>query len=169
MPSLAAIEKRLRSICLGYPEAVEEFPWGDRVFKVRKKIFAFATLVDRVLYVTVKLPETGAMALSLGFTEPTGYGLGRAGWVTATFQRARDVPVDLLVEWIDESYRAVAPKRLATARAAASGGPSAAAPARHRAARRPAPRDRGSASDRGAARARGGRASKRSGGGSART
>ena len=37
--------------------------------------------------------------------------LGKAGWVTARFEKSEDVPVDLLKQWIDESYTAVAPKR----------------------------------------------------------
>ena len=45
------------------------------------------------------------------FAEPTGYGLGKAGWVSARFEPGDDVPVDLLKQWIDESYAAVAPKR----------------------------------------------------------
>lgn len=44
--------------------------------------------------------------------EPTHYGLGRAGWVTLKFAASEQPPLDLLQEWIEESYRAVAPKRL---------------------------------------------------------
>jgi len=40
------------------------------------------------------------------------YGLGRAGWVTATFETGEPVPVELMIAWIDESYRAIAPKKL---------------------------------------------------------
>ena len=47
---------------------------------------------------------------SLSFAEPTGYGLGKHGWVTATFEPGDAIPLDLIREWIDESYRAVAPK-----------------------------------------------------------
>jgi hypothetical protein len=32
--------------------------------------------------------------------------------VTSTFKRGDDVPVGVLKDWIDESYRAVAPKKL---------------------------------------------------------
>ena len=44
--------------------------------------------------------------------EPTGYGLGRSGWVTARFGPGDDVPLDLIRRWLVESYRAVAPKKL---------------------------------------------------------
>jgi predicted DNA-binding protein (MmcQ/YjbR family) len=110
--SLASIAAKLRKAALAYPDAVEEFPWGERVFKVKKKIFAFAQVQERELHFTVKLPHSGPMALLLPFTEPTGYNLGKSGWVSATFARATDVPVDMLLEWLDESYRAVAPAKL---------------------------------------------------------
>ena len=48
----------------------------------------------------------------LPFTEPTGYGLGKSGWVSAKFPPAEKLPLDLLKAWIDESYRAQAPKKL---------------------------------------------------------
>jgi len=59
---------------------------------------------------SVKLPVSAASALEMPFTEPTGYGLGKHGWVTAQFPTSDEVPLDLLREWIDESFRAVAPK-----------------------------------------------------------
>ena len=55
------------------------------------------------------------MALTLPFVTPTGYGLGRAGWVTARFEPRAKPPVDLLEGWIAQSYRAVAPNRLVRA------------------------------------------------------
>ena len=33
--------KALREYALAFPEAWEDFPWGDRVVKVGKKIFVF--------------------------------------------------------------------------------------------------------------------------------
>jgi predicted DNA-binding protein (MmcQ/YjbR family) len=44
----------------------------------------------------------------------TGYGLGRAGWVSVRLGEGQ-LDYELLREWIDESYRAVAPKRLLAA------------------------------------------------------
>ena len=43
--------------------------------------------------------------------EPTGYGLGRAGWVTVPIG-ARGVTIALLRDLVEESYRIVAPRRL---------------------------------------------------------
>ena len=63
---------------------------------------------------TVKLPVSRDFALVFDFAEPAGYGLGRAGWISCRFPPGGEVPdLDLLKRWIAESYRAVAPKKLA--------------------------------------------------------
>ena len=95
----------LLAFALSLPEAQEDHPWGETVAKVRKKIFVFLG-AERI---TVKLEESHAHALSLEGAERTGYGLGRAGWVTVPVAGA---PPDVLRDWIEESYRIVAPKRL---------------------------------------------------------
>lgn len=116
--------KVLRDFALSLPEAYEEFPWGERVAKVKGKVFVFLGMNGDELGLSVKLPQSGVLALGLPFASPTGYGLGKAGWVTARFTKSRKAPVDLLRAWIDESYRAVAPKKLvATLDAPAETGP----------------------------------------------
>jgi predicted DNA-binding protein (MmcQ/YjbR family) len=102
----------LREFALGYPEAAEDFPWGESVVKVRGKVFVFLGSPSAGLHMSVKLPESATLALGLPFAEPTGYGLGKSGWVTVTFAARARVPVALLKQWIDESYRAVAPRAL---------------------------------------------------------
>ena len=59
---------------------------------------------------TVKLVESHGHALAIEGAEPTRYGLGPSGW--STFPCAKGVTLDLLRDWIEESYRIVAPKRL---------------------------------------------------------
>lgn len=105
-------ESELRAFALSFPEAHEDFPWGERVVKVRKKVFVFMGHQDGTLSLSVKLPESQTVALMLSFTEPTGYGLGRSGWISAHFSENENPPEDMLREWIEESYRAVAPKKL---------------------------------------------------------
>ena len=105
-------EGRLRDVALAFPEATEAFPWGHRAIKVRGKAFLFMALDDGILSLSVKLPQSRRSALALPFASPTGYGLGKSGWVTARFERASDVKVDALADWIEESYRAIAPKKL---------------------------------------------------------
>lgn len=109
----------LRAFALGFPEAYEEFPWGERVAKVKGKVFVFLGMDGDELGLSVKLPQSGILALGLPFASPTGYGLGKAGWVSVRFGKREKAPVDLLRSWIDESYRAVAPKKLVAALSAA--------------------------------------------------
>jgi predicted DNA-binding protein (MmcQ/YjbR family) len=107
------LEKALLAYALRFPEAYEDHPWGETVAKVNKKVFVFFGVPQAGrLSVTVKLPHDGEFARRQPYCEPSGYGLGKAGWVTATFARGDDPPVDTLRDWIDESYRAVAPKKL---------------------------------------------------------
>jgi len=102
----------LRDHALSYPETREDHPWGELVIKVRDKVFVFFGRPDGGLSLSVKLPGSAPLAFDLPYCEPTGYGLGRAGWVTARFRAGEAVPVLMLERWIDESYRAVAPKKL---------------------------------------------------------
>jgi len=102
----------LRAYAFGMPEAYEDHPWGESVAKVGKKVFVFFGLPepDEPLRFTVKLPESSELALSLPWGTSPGYGLDRGRWVTLT--PPEDAPLDMLVDWIAESYRTVAPKRL---------------------------------------------------------
>jgi predicted DNA-binding protein (MmcQ/YjbR family) len=102
----------LRKRALSYPEAYEDFPWGEHAFKVKKKVFLFMRYDATLLSLSVKLPDSQGAALVFPFAEPTGYGLGKAGWVTARFSKGVRPPVQLLEAWLAESYRAVAPARL---------------------------------------------------------
>jgi predicted DNA-binding protein (MmcQ/YjbR family) len=79
---------------------------------VRGKIFVFLGLVEGTLRVGIKLPTSFEMALTLPYVSPTGYGLGRSGWVTASLSARQKPDIDLFKGWIDQSYRAVAPKKL---------------------------------------------------------
>ena len=105
----------MRKWALAYPGTHEDFPWGESVIKVKKKVFVFLGREGDDLSISVKLPVSGTVALTLPFAEPTGYGLGKGGWVTASFGAREKPPLDMLQEWIDESYRAVAPKKLSAA------------------------------------------------------
>jgi predicted DNA-binding protein (MmcQ/YjbR family) len=109
---LAEAEAELREYGLSLPEAYEEFPWGERALKVRKKVFVFMRRDDAHLGLSVKLTQSHGEASVLPFASPTGYGLGRAGWVTVRFEAGETPLTDLLRRWILESYRAIAPKRL---------------------------------------------------------
>ena len=106
---------QLKAAALAYPEAWEDHPWGETVIKVRGKIFLFLFESEEGLKISLKLPRSREFALEYPFTKPTGYGLGKAGWVTSSFAPKEKPPLDVLEAWLDESYRAVAPKKLAAA------------------------------------------------------
>jgi predicted DNA-binding protein (MmcQ/YjbR family) len=120
---------RLRAFGLRYPGAHTKSPWpGHLDLAVKDKTFAYLSVDGDPPKISCKLPFSADAALSLPFTEPTPYGLGKSGWVTATFSDDGEVPVELFEQWIDESYRAQAPKRLSAGLPEGGpGGPSTAA------------------------------------------
>jgi predicted DNA-binding protein (MmcQ/YjbR family) len=118
---LQAAHDRLLAHALALPEAKEDFPWEERVVKVRNKIFLFIGVTDegRRLYVGVKLPESNEEALAEPGASKMGYGLGKHGWITLSYHPSDRPPVDVLTDYITESYRAVAPKSLSSQRGVA--------------------------------------------------
>lgn len=102
----------LRALARGYPSAYEESPWGELAAKVNGKAFAFYGTYGDKLNLTVKLPMSSTEAAERRGVEPSGYGLGKHGWVSMDLKTA-EVDDELVRAWLEESYRAVAPKRLA--------------------------------------------------------
>jgi predicted DNA-binding protein (MmcQ/YjbR family) len=110
---------RVEAIVARLPEAmrVDIEAWGgEPTFRVKGKNFIFT---DReATSVSVKLPaeEAAAVVADDDLVEPTGYGLGRHGWVSvkiaARTSKGRWTEIE---EWIRTSYTLVAPKRLARA------------------------------------------------------
>ena len=82
---------------------------------MRGKVFVFLGRPEHGLSLSVNLLGSASFALGLAFASPTGYGLGKSGWVTARFGPGEKPPVEMLKHWIDESYCAVAPKTLVAA------------------------------------------------------
>jgi predicted DNA-binding protein (MmcQ/YjbR family) len=111
---VAHVRAQVREFALSLPGAWEDFPWDESVAKVGRKVFVFFGSEQRAgpPMMTVKLVESHGHALAIEGAERTGYGLGRAGWVTVPLE-ADGVTLELLRDWVEESYRIVAPKRLA--------------------------------------------------------
>ncbi len=108
------LREKLRDHALGLPETYEDHPWGETVVKVRKKIFLFLGVDhgDQQAGFGVKLVASHDHALSVPGAAPTGYGLGKAGWVNVPLETQLP-PTEVLLDWVEESYRLVAPKRVA--------------------------------------------------------
>jgi predicted DNA-binding protein (MmcQ/YjbR family) len=113
--NLVRAESSIAEWAAAYPEVVEERPWGHRAFKVRGKTFMFLTLEGDCLSFSLKLPQSGLEVLGLPFAEPTGYGLGKSGWVSCSFEPKDSVPLELIAEWLRESFVAIAPKKVSQA------------------------------------------------------
>lgn len=105
--------KQLRDFGLQYPGAHTKSPWpGHLDLAVNDKTFAYLSIEGDPFKISCKLPATGEQALMLPSTSPTPYGLGKSGWVTCQLDEGELPPIDIFKEWIDESYRAQAPKKL---------------------------------------------------------
>lgn len=106
--------RHLHAFSKGLPGAHEDHPWGELVMKVDGKVFVFfghpQDAPDQ-LAMSLKLPHTGGDALLGGHAKPTGYGLGKAGWVSFRFPADAVPSTEELTALVLESYHAVAKKR----------------------------------------------------------
>jgi len=110
--STDAALKELRAFGLDYPGAHTKSPWpGHLDLAVNDKTFAYLSVEGDPFHISCKLPQSAEEALSLPFVTPAAYGLGKSGWVNAELPDG-PIPIELFQAWIDESYRAQAPKRL---------------------------------------------------------
>lgn len=122
-----------------YPGAHLKSPWpGHSDLAVNDKTFAYLSAPGDPPSLSLKLPLSRSLALDLPGAEPTPYGLGKSGWVSMSFEGVKPPPRELLEQWLDESYRAQAPKRLLAQFEAGGAVPAASAkkPARRSAAKR---------------------------------
>lgn len=112
--SHAAALKKLKAFGLSLPGTQPKSPWpGHEDVAVNDKTFAYLGTHDGGLTVSAKLPVNGpAVLAALPQAKPTAYGLGKSGWVTVAFAPGAVVPLDTVMRWMMESYRAQAPKRL---------------------------------------------------------
>jgi predicted DNA-binding protein (MmcQ/YjbR family) len=104
--------KELREYGLKLPGAHLKSPWpGHKDLAVKDKTFAYLPVEGDPFSISCKLPRSSGVALMLPFCTPTPYGLGKSGWVSAS-PAVEQINIDMFKQWIDESYRAQAPKKL---------------------------------------------------------
>ncbi|MEN3310068.1 MAG: hypothetical protein V7603_6270 [Micromonosporaceae bacterium] len=116
---------RLRPVCLGLPETYEEAAWVGTRWRIRKRTFAHVLTVDpdhQMAY--ARAAETELPICVLTFRSPGdeiaalvngGHPFFKAGWGTDVVVMVLDDGVDWeeVAELLTDSYRILAPKRLA--------------------------------------------------------
>jgi predicted DNA-binding protein (MmcQ/YjbR family) len=106
--------ERVRRICLALPEAYEEETWGEATFRVRKKIFCMAAVHDPATpSISLKASREDQLAL-LAQGEPFFFPayVGAKGWIGVDLN-SRLVDWTELEELVTDSYRLIAPKKMA--------------------------------------------------------
>jgi predicted DNA-binding protein (MmcQ/YjbR family) len=108
---------RLELLVASLPEVsrVDVASWGgEPTFRVGGKCFVFASPDATSVTVKLSVAEAQAVVATDPAATPTGYGMGRHGWVSIALDarpsaaRWREVG-----EWVRTSYTLIAPKRLA--------------------------------------------------------
>ena len=105
----------VREFALSLPNAFEDFPWGQPVVKVATgskwpPLFLWLGARDADTHaIYVKLTTAYEQAIAIAGAFPTAMsGVGQWGRLTIPLPVS---DTDLLFDWVDESYRNVAPKR----------------------------------------------------------
>jgi hypothetical protein len=108
---------RLRTICLGFPEAHEQIAWGEPTFRVRNKLFAMYAAPGNhhgAGRPSVWCKATHMTQDFLVRQDPARYFVppyvGKSGWVGVHLDKRPNWTT--LAELLRDGYRSVAPKRL---------------------------------------------------------
>jgi predicted DNA-binding protein (MmcQ/YjbR family) len=107
---------RLEAMARRLPEAerVDIEAWdGEPTFRVRGKNFVFTNKEATGLSVKLPKEEAAAVVATDPGADPTGYGLGRHGWVSVQVGAGDEARWEQIEEWVRTSYTLVAPKTLA--------------------------------------------------------
>jgi predicted DNA-binding protein (MmcQ/YjbR family) len=103
----ADLYKRIRSICLSFPDAVETETWGKPHFRVNNKIFAGCGEEDGKIVLGFKLEmEHAKQVIKIPGFWKAPY-VGHKGWVSMDVTDVKDW--ELVREMVLESFRLIAP------------------------------------------------------------
>jgi predicted DNA-binding protein (MmcQ/YjbR family) len=98
--------RALRKLCLGFPGAFEDFPFGPdtSVFKVEGKLFAIAWLTRSPLRVNLKCEPELAESLRASYRDAVtpGYHMNKRHWNTVV--PGGSVPDAMLRDMVEDSY-----------------------------------------------------------------
>ena len=96
----------LRKLCLEFPGAFEDFPFGPEhsVFKVEKKLFAISALRSSPLKVSLKCEPELAMSLRASYPAAIapGYHLNKRHWNTVLCDGS--LPDEMVRDMVEDSY-----------------------------------------------------------------
>lgn len=104
-----AIES-LRGWAMALPEVEEGNSCNKLAYKARKKAFLYVGSKDDSWNLMLKLTDSIDLVDRVA-AEAEELGVSEHGWVSATFARTSNAPKELK-DWVEESYRALAPKTL---------------------------------------------------------
>jgi predicted DNA-binding protein (MmcQ/YjbR family) len=96
---------KLRAHCLGFPGAVETFPFGPEtsVFKVEGKMFALSRLAGNPLSVSVKCePALAEQLRQMHHAVTPGYHLNKKHWNTVILDGS--IPEQTIKDMVEDSY-----------------------------------------------------------------
>ncbi len=103
------LARELQAYCLSFDGAWEDYPWGEIVYKVGAKVFAFTGATDDTARVTVKATQDDAEALTLLPNIKRAAYIGRHGWINVEISSEEELP--FLKDLVAASYALVAPKQ----------------------------------------------------------
>ena len=104
--------ERLRALCLALPETTEVEAWEDHpTFRVRDKIFVIADAPGDRISVKATKDDQEALVATHPRISVAAY-VGRYGWVTVDLT-GKGLDWGMVEDLVRESYRLIAPKKLA--------------------------------------------------------
>jgi predicted DNA-binding protein (MmcQ/YjbR family) len=110
---------QLRKLCLGFPGAYEDFPFGPEasVFKVEKKMFAISLLGASPLKVSLKCEPELAEELRSSYPDAVapGYHLNKRHWNTVLCDGGA-LPDAMIRDMVEDSYDLIVAAMPATVR-----------------------------------------------------
>ena len=98
----------LRKLCLSFPGAYEDFPFGPNasVFKVEGKMFAISLLQSSPLKVSLKCEPELAEQLRGSYPDAVtaGYHLNKRHWNTVLCSGGESVSDEMVRDMVEDSY-----------------------------------------------------------------
>ena len=105
--STAVTARGLKKLCLGFPGAFEDFPFGPEtsVFKVEGKLFAISALERSPLNVSLRCEPELAEQLRRSYPDAVtpGYHLNKRHWNTVLCDGSA-VPDEMVRDMVEDSY-----------------------------------------------------------------